>query len=401
MVSSTTVENGDTVPSIKASPAEGIPPGNYRLVGLDIDATGRKFVDEICQIAGYTSKSKFAQYVMPFRNLNLAARKRHNLKVVTIGKYRVLKSSRTNSVLKTKSEISAISDFLSWLEEIKKDNEDGIILVHHESRKVIPVMLLDSLMKYKLLERFKKTVKGFVNGFDVATSKCANTLQAFSLRTLSHTLLNEKDPCDNAETRARLVYKILQHLSNDEENAETNEGKEKDDATSKATIEFIREFVQPVEAEEKEHEIQKLMLEREYSLKPIFRPLVQMSRRERHHATRLRGLLAESYIDYTQLKEAWAAGQKEALEKMIKEKVAKATVKEKEDLIEVLECHFDPEKKPKINIETDVKKKTKKTQNVKNSKDVSGTESPDTTTVHSPPQVKTEVVEQESTKVLG
>lgn len=93
--------------------------------------------------------------------------------------------------MKTKSEISALIDFLTWLEKVQGDAKDGVILVHHEPRKVIPSLVLSSLMKYKLLDRFKATVKGFINGFEVASCKRANTLQAFSLRTLSRVLLNQ------------------------------------------------------------------------------------------------------------------------------------------------------------------------------------------------------------------
>lgn len=100
MVSSTVIENGDSVPPIKSSPAVGVPPGDYRLVGWDMDATGRRLIDEICQIAGYTSSSNYGQYVMPFKDLNLPARKRHNIRVVTIGKYRMLKDNKSNKVRK-------------------------------------------------------------------------------------------------------------------------------------------------------------------------------------------------------------------------------------------------------------------------------------------------------------
>lgn len=98
MVSSTVIENGDSVPKAKSSPSVGVPSGDYRLVGWDMDATGRKLIDEICQIAGYTPSSSYAQYVMPFKDLNPPARKRHNIRVVTIGKYRMLKDNKTNKV---------------------------------------------------------------------------------------------------------------------------------------------------------------------------------------------------------------------------------------------------------------------------------------------------------------
>lgn len=77
----------------------GLPPGNYQLVGWDLDATGRKFIDEICQIAGYTPNSSYSQYVMPYKDLNPVAMKRHKIKVVTFKKFRMLKDSRTKKVI--------------------------------------------------------------------------------------------------------------------------------------------------------------------------------------------------------------------------------------------------------------------------------------------------------------
>ncbi|XP_057323152.1 maternal protein exuperantia isoform X1 [Microplitis mediator] len=402
MVSSTTVDEGETPVTVKPSPgARGISPGNYRLVGWDMDTTGKKLIDEICQIAGYTSSSSFSQYVMPFKNLSPPARKRHSLKIVTVGKYRIMKNSKTNKVLKTKSEISALHDFLTWLETVQGDAKDGVILVHHEPRKVIPSLVLSSLMKYKLLDRFKTTVKGFINGFEVASCKCANTLQAFSLRTLSRVLLNQKEDMelDNATIRARLALQIIQHLSNGEENAPTTEGKGDSEAASEATVEFVREFVEPVESEEDEYEVLKQVLERQFTLKPIFKPLMEITRRERQHATPLRRLLAEAGIDYEQLKNVWASDKMKAMEQLIKDKLTKATDKEKSDLLDILESHFDPEKELEIKLESlDIKKKrsgSKKSRNKENkdkdnNKSVSETESPDTTTMLTPDKIKTE-----------
>lgn len=86
--------------------------------------------------------------------------------------------------------MSALTDFLSWMETMK-GNADGVILVYHEPRKIIPAMLLESLKKYDLLDRFKQTVKGFANGFNIAEDKCANMAHIYSLRTLSRTLLKK------------------------------------------------------------------------------------------------------------------------------------------------------------------------------------------------------------------
>ena len=93
MVSTTTVkENGVENNTCK------LPPGKYRLVGFDLDLTGRRLIDEICHIAAYTPNNQFSQYVMPFKDLNVTAKNRHLLKVVTVGKYRMLKSVKTGKV---------------------------------------------------------------------------------------------------------------------------------------------------------------------------------------------------------------------------------------------------------------------------------------------------------------
>lgn len=96
MVVSTITENGTN--GEQSSPTMGIAPGDYRLVGWDMDTTGKKLTDEICQIAGYTPSSAYSQYVMPYKDLNPPAIKRHNMRVVTVGKYRMLKNSKTNKV---------------------------------------------------------------------------------------------------------------------------------------------------------------------------------------------------------------------------------------------------------------------------------------------------------------
>ena len=64
-------------------------PGNYQVVAWDLDTTGRRLIDEICQIAGHFSSSTattqsdraFSQYVMPHRNPNPGARRSFGIKV--------------------------------------------------------------------------------------------------------------------------------------------------------------------------------------------------------------------------------------------------------------------------------------------------------------------------------
>ncbi|XP_014473759.1 PREDICTED: maternal protein exuperantia [Dinoponera quadriceps] len=383
--------------------AVGIAPGDYRLVGWDMDTTGKKVIDEICQIATYTPSSAYSQYVMPYKDLNPTAIKRHSMKVVTNGKFRVLRHSKTNEVIKSKSEVSALTDFLSWL-ETEKGDADGIILVYHEPRKVIPAMLLESLKKYDLVDRFKKTVKGFANGFNIAEQKCANSVHVYSLRTLSRTLLKKEGNLGNAQDRASLALQVVQYLCwlESKKKPEDTNGSGDTDETIKKTVEFVREFAQSVDVEEQEHDELKMIFERQNNLRPIFSALFRMNRRERQHASPLRRLLAEAGIEYSELQEAWTNEKKDGLEHLLKEKLPRVEEKKIDDLLFILERHFDPEKKPKAKEIPDrkraVRSKSQKVNDDKenNNKCDSGTESPDTTTSGSPAKLTGE----EETKTL-
>lgn len=379
----------------------GIAPGDYRLVGWDMDTTGKKVIDEICQIAAYTPSSTYSQYVMPYKDLNPTAIKRHSMKVVTNGKFRVLRNSKTNEVIKSKSEVSALTDFLSWLETVKENAADGVILVYHEPRKVIPAMLLESLKKYDLLDRFKQTVKGFANGFNIAEEKCAHMAHIYSLRTLSRTLLKKEMNLGNAQDRASLALQIAQYLSSIDNIEPEDPSGNNDAAMQKAmknAIEIIREFAQPVDIEEQEHNELKMVFERQNNLRPIFSALFRMNRRERQHASPLRRLLAEAGIVYSELQDAWTNAKKDGLEHLMKEKLPSVDEKKMEDLMIILERHFDPEKKPKSRTpeRKGIKSRNEKKINEdkeNNNKSDSGHDSPDTTTSGSPVKMNGDTIE--------
>jgi len=76
----------------------GLPAGQYRLIGFDMDLTGRRLIDEIVHIGAYAPTKTFSQYVMPFRNLNIESKYRHLMRVITVGRYRMLKSDKTGKV---------------------------------------------------------------------------------------------------------------------------------------------------------------------------------------------------------------------------------------------------------------------------------------------------------------
>ncbi len=159
-------------PSAENGVQAGLKAGDYQVVAWDLNTTGRRLIDEICQVsgmkiwlwresikhdlfAGYYEKSKadddkqeFNQYVMPHKNPNPGARRSFGIKVKSMGRYRMLKDVETGKVLKTKSEISALQEFINWLKEAKGESKTGVILVSHEpARNVLVPMLLESLRK--------------------------------------------------------------------------------------------------------------------------------------------------------------------------------------------------------------------------------------------------------------
>ncbi|KAK9873246.1 hypothetical protein WA026_021734 [Henosepilachna vigintioctopunctata] len=339
--------NDVSIPIIPDKPAKGVPSGNYRLVGWEIDTTGRKLIDEICQIAAYTPNSKFSQYIMPYADINPTFVRKHALRVVNTGRYRMLRDIKTNQFLKSKSEISALTDFLKWLEENRGDASDGIILIYHEIKKVSPGMLLEALRRYNLLERFNNVVKGFANGYQIASAKCGNTTKAFTLRIMAKILLNEDgNDFTSAKDRAAATYQIAVHLAQGER--QDLDAKASGDSTGLEPhlIDFICPFTNPISAEEEEIIELKDLLKIQNTFRPVFRDLLGGTRLERKHASYLRRLLAENNINYEKLKEAYDSEAKDGLDKILKTGVTNAGESDLKELLEILDCFFDPEKKP-------------------------------------------------------
>lgn len=89
-----------------------------------------------------------------------------------------------------------------------------------------------------------------------------------------------------------------------------------------------------------------MILERQNTFRPVFGALLKATRTERLHASHLRRLLAENDIDFNKLKQAWDKGAKQELEELLKKEVATANDQDITDLLEILDCFFDPDKKP-------------------------------------------------------
>ncbi|XP_034246976.1 maternal protein exuperantia isoform X2 [Thrips palmi] len=339
--------DGDSAPIIPK--ADGLPIGNYRIVGWDLDISGRRLVDEILQIAAYTPDKEFSLYVMPSRDLNIAARRRHKLKVVTINRYRVLKHLKNSKAIKTKSEISGLRDFVEWLEAVKGDAKDGIILVFHEQLQVCPALLLHCLGRYphaELLQRFKNVVAGFANGFAVAQSKCANSTTNCHLRTLSAVLLGKEEGQESAADRARLIYQVLQKLCTDD-GADNSGAGDSAAPTLASMISCVREYTQPCRREEELLIEQQEMIKRQDALRPVFLQLIRGNRKDKLRAYSLRKQLLDANIDMALITEAWNSGQRDAVATLLKEKAQLANEDDLEELTKKIEWHFVPELRPK------------------------------------------------------
>lgn len=230
----------------------GIPDGHYRLVGWAVDTTGRRLIDEICQIAAFTPTSQFSQYIMPYKDVNPTYVRRHMIRVINSGRYRMLKDLKKNKFIKTKSAVLALTDFIAWLEENRGDATDGIILIYHEFRKSSPAMLLETLQHYNLLDRFKNIVKGFANGFNISQAKCAKTTKSYSLRMMSRVLLNKEEDFSSAVERARVAYEVVVHLGQGERPELDTNGSGDCTGVETHVVEFVRAYTNPIASEETE-----------------------------------------------------------------------------------------------------------------------------------------------------
>ena len=241
-------------------------------------------------------------------NLNPAARQRHQVRVITVGFFRMLKSMQTYKVVKTKTEISALNEFMEWIEQRLREDEgsQGVILIYHEQRKFVPYMIIEALRKYNLLDKFMTTVKSFANGFKLAEEKCSKTIKYFSIRQLAKIVFEKdgeqfKDGFEgNAFVRAKFAYDIVKHLAADpkkktdpnDETSTTNAtnpesdtskvGDEEDHSnTSNASaatdeedmermINTLCDLASPITQELNELDEQEKILIRQNSLRPVF-----------------------------------------------------------------------------------------------------------------------------------
>jgi len=287
-------ENAGSLPKKAGS----LPPGTYITVAWDLDTTGRRLIDEICQIGGFVKSGDdkegqtFSQYVMPYRNPNPGARRSFGIKVVNIGRYRMLKDLNTGKILKTKSEVSALQDFLSWLDKAKGDTTGVILVCHEPQRKVLVPLLLEALYKYNLLSAFSAVVKGFCNTSTLVSSLGDKTkITSLSLRSLCKTVLGDTSlPTASATDRCQVLVDILARVTDGSDN----------------TVDVNKVIPYTITVEEEEEQLRDLksVLGTQGTLRPIFESQLKQKRLVRERAMNLRRTIAEAGLDYEALEVA-------------------------------------------------------------------------------------------------
>lgn len=240
-------------------------------------------------------------------NLNPGARQRHQIRVINVGCFRMLKSMQTYKVrdklwntcehnltldflliiqvIKTKTEIAALLEFLEWLETV--NTNDGIIFVYHDKAKFTPYMIIEAMKKYLLLERFEKVVKSFVNGYDLPSHlpsekqeglKYVGLAQNYKIQReqLAMEAMDINEFEGDATVRAKFSYDICMLMAHCGEKKEVDE-KEMIDIVNN----YIRPIAKPIAGELKEIAEQEECIKRQSSLRDVFRGYFQTSRYHR------------------------------------------------------------------------------------------------------------------------
>lgn len=315
-------------------------------------------------MAAFTPNGQYGQYIMPYMNLNPAARQRHQVRVITVGFYRLLKCSQTYKVVKSKSEYAALKEFLDWVEKVHASDKEskGVIFIYHEERKFIPYMVLEAMKKYDLLERFFKTAKSFANGYEFAEQKYGSTMKNVSLRQLSRMFNNtekvngvvQEDQNNNTEktskslpdpnlfegsatVRARLAYEIAMNLAKQECQDQS------DEKLQDYMLKIVNQYAHPVQVELDELQRESKNLERQNSFRPVFLQYFKTTLYHRVKAVKFRIVLAENGHDLNSLSTIWNEKRKEGLAEVI-QNVPDLKAEEKTELVDLFDSYFDPVK---------------------------------------------------------
>lgn len=193
-----------------------------------------------------------------------------------------------------------------------------------------------------MTQRFLSSVRSFSNGYNLADDKCSDVSTNYNLRQLGKVLLNSEEDKErnqfegNSSVRARMAYQIVQHLA---------KGETISDNENETMLNMIYGYANPVSQDIAELRTQRMNLERQNSLRPIFLQYFKTTLYHRVKAVTFRRVLAESGHDFESLQKIWAVNKKESITEIIS-KFHELKPEEHTELIEILDCHFDPEKTP-------------------------------------------------------
>ena len=240
-------------------------------------------------------------------------------------------------------------------------------------------MILESLKKYNLLDRFLNTVKSFANGLNLAKINADESLQHYTLRKLAKHLKNncnieqnnnviapstadagrsestsdqkiqkqkfrdnanqERDVFDgNASVRAKLAYDVALHLSNQD----SKEALNSTNAIDKM-LTALQPFAQPIECDLNELQTQNENLERQNSFRPVFLNYFKSTLYHRVRAVRFRIILAEHSYDLQTLNAIWSEKKKDGISEVL-QTIEDLKTEEKTELVDLFDSFFDPSK---------------------------------------------------------
>ncbi|XP_024892136.1 uncharacterized protein LOC112467665, partial [Temnothorax curvispinosus] len=136
---------------------------NYRIVYFDLETTGLRSTDQICQIAAYDGVSTFNAYITPSIPISRSASAITGMQIIDGDMY------VHEDLVQTIPVRAAVDGFLKYLEEIsgKENRACQIILLSHNGFKFDVPRILSLIVKLGVMETFKKTVSGFADTLDI------------------------------------------------------------------------------------------------------------------------------------------------------------------------------------------------------------------------------------------
>jgi len=206
---------------------------------------------------------------------------------------------------------------------------------------------LEALQKYDLVPRFMESVKSFADGFALSVEKCGNPVKYFSILQTADVLKLSR-PSDTKENydfdgcariRTRLAYQIIEQIAKGDE---TNLDAE---ATATKMHDLVFQRASPIDSHFSLLDDQNKCMDRQNSMRPIFVNYFKVTLYHRVRGVTFRRVLADHKYDFESLKDVWETKKKEGIVELVTS-INELKEDDQKELIDILDCHFDPDKKP-------------------------------------------------------